>query len=87
MKKKMSIEDTLDLALDLVSAEIVKLKKNQIDKLLQPKEANLLNDYVKTLIAAKKEERVADMQDDIDKLSDAELRALAGETIKIMGGK
>ena len=60
MKKKMSIEDTLDLALDLVSAEIVKLKKNQIDKLLQPKEANLLNDYVKTLIAAKKEERVAD---------------------------
>lgn len=84
-KKQVDIDQLLNRSLHIIQAEIQKVEKKDFSNLLDPKSAATINDYIRTLLALKKEDRQAAIQDDIGKLSDKELTTLAQQALKFIG--
>lgn len=78
----MSIERILKDALNLIEADL-KTIANVVEsgEPLDPKEANKLTDYTKTLITAAKNEREVSKLEGLNNLSDDELEKLTREAI------
>ena len=83
-KKTVDVDQLLSQGLTIFQEEITKLSKGETDKLLDQKSAQILNEYIRTLLVIKREERQANMEEDIDKLDDASLHALAKEAAKLL---
>lgn len=83
-KSKANVDDLLQQGLSIIQDEIKKLQSNQVDQLLDPKASASLNDYLRTLLAMKREERQANMEEDLEKLNDQELHALAKQAMKFI---
>ncbi len=82
MGDTMSIERILKDALNLIEADL-KTIANVVEsgEPLDPKEANKLTDYTKTLITAAKNEREVSKLEGLNNLSDDELEKLTREAI------
>lgn len=83
----MSIEKTLKNALHLIEADL-KTIANIVEsgEPLDPKEANKLTDYTKTLITAAKNEREVTKLEGLSSISDEELETLTREALNSLAG-
>jgi len=76
-KKPVDVEQLLQQCLSVIQQELNKIEKNQVDALIDRQASMTLNEYTRTLISMKREVRQTNMEDDLDKLEDHELNALA----------
>ncbi len=83
-KKAANVDELLQQGFDVIQGEFDKFKKGQTDNLLDQKAATILNDYMRTLLAMKREERQANMEEDLEKLDDANLQELAKQAMKFI---
>lgn len=86
-KKPVDVDQLLNRSLHIIQDEIEKIEKKQFSTLLDPKVSDTLDGFIRTLLQVKKEERQSAMQDDIQKLSDKDLTALAQQALQFMGDK
>lgn len=83
-KKTVNVDELLQQGFAVIQGEFEKFKKNQTADLLDQKAATILNDYMRTLLAMKREERQANMEEDLEKLDDANLQELAKQAMKFI---
>lgn len=76
-KKPVDVDQLLQQGLAVIQQEINKIEKNQVDQLIERTAAQTLNEYLRTLISLKKEGRQSQMEEDLDKMDDEELKAAA----------
>ncbi len=76
-KKPVDVDVLLQQGLLVIQQEISKIEKNEVDKLIDRTAAQTLNEYLRTLIALKREGRQAHMEEDLEKLEDDQPRDLA----------
>lgn len=86
-KKPVDVDQLLNRSLHIIQDEVEKIEKKQFSTLLDPKVSDTLDSFIRTLLQVKKEERQSAMQDDIQKLSDKDLTALAQQALQFMGDK
>ncbi len=82
--KPLTIEQLIAEGLAVLQDEIMKLKNNQVDRLLDPKAASILTDYLRTLIIIKREDRQTAMADELEKLDDENLKVLAEQAAQYL---
>lgn len=81
------VTDTLDKALEILNKEIDKLyTKSQAEALLDRSEASNLTDYIKTLVAIRKDDREAAKADPMSTKSDEDLMTMAKEALDYLNG-
>ena len=83
-KKPVDVDQLLLEGFSIIQDQISKLGKGLTDQLLDQKSAQILNEHLRTLLAAKREQRQANMEDDIEKLSDQDLNELAKQAMKLI---
>ena len=77
--------DSLEKALDIINGEVIKLAKlAECADPLERGHAAMLNDYVKTLVSVRKDEREQARGEDLAARSDEELDELAKEALKYL---
>jgi hypothetical protein len=80
-RKILDVNQLLQEGLGIIQQEVEKIKKNKVIELLDTKAAATLNDYMRTLLAMKREDRAAEVEETLEKLSDEELNKLAEQYI------
>jgi len=76
-----SVEDLLNQGLAIIGEEIDKIKNNKIDDLREKSSMVLLNDYLRTLVSLKREERQTAVETELSHLQDNDLNNLAKEAL------
>lgn len=81
-KKPVDVDQLLQQGLQVIQTEINKIEKNQVDLLIDRTAAQTLNEYLRTLIALKREGRQAHIEEDLENMEDDELKVLAKQAMK-----
>ena len=83
-KKPVDVDQLLQQGLAVIQQELSKIEKNQVDELIDRQAAMTLNEYLRTLIAMKKEGRQANMEEDLNKIEDEDLKVLAKQATEYL---
>lgn len=70
--------------LSIIFEEIQKIKANNTDELRDSKAMALLNDYLRTAVQLKREERQANVEAELDHLEDENLNDLAKQALQYL---
>lgn len=82
--KELDIQTLSNRGLAIIEGEIAKIEANKIADLIDHKAAATLNDYLRTLLSFRREDRQVKMQEELERLSDNELDNLAKEALNYM---
>lgn len=85
-KKAINIDDLLQQGFSIIQDEIKRLQKGT-PQLLSQESAQVLNNYLRTLLAMKREERQEVLAEDLTQLDDQELDKLAQQAITFVKKK
>lgn len=83
-KKPVDVDQLLQQGLAVIQQELEKIAKNQVDQLIDRSAAMTLNEYLRTLISLKKEGRQSQMEEDLEKLEDEDLKALSKQAMEYL---
>lgn len=79
--KEIDIQSLSNRGLAIIEAEIAKIEAGKVAELIDHKAAATLNDYLRTLISMKREDRQVKMQEELERLSDNDLDSLAKQAV------
>lgn len=82
--KEIDIQQLSNRGLAIIEGEIAKIESGNVSALIDHKAAATLNDYLRTLISMKREDRQVKMQEELERLSDNDLDNLAKEALNYM---
>jgi len=85
-KKAINIDDLLQQGFSIIQDEIKRLQKGA-PQLLSQESAQVLNNYLRTLLAMKREERQDVLSEDLTALNDQELDKLAAQAMTFVKKK
>jgi hypothetical protein len=85
-KKAINIDDLLQQGFSIIQDEIKRLQKGT-PQLLSQEAAQVLNNYLRTLLAMKREERQDVLSEDLTALNDQELDKLAQQAMTFVKKK
>jgi len=80
-KQKLSVEGLIHEGLIIIQEELGKIKDNKISMLRDKPSMDLLNDYLRTLVSLKREERQTNVEVELSHLQDGNLDKLAKEAL------
>lgn len=79
--KQLSVSDLIHEGLIIIQEELGKIKNNLTAQLRDKQSMDLLNDYLRTLVSLKREERQANVEAELSHLQDENLDKLAKEAL------
>ena len=81
LPQNISVESLIDQGLCILQEEILKIKDNKNSELRDRAAMSLLNDYLRTAVQLKREERQAMVEAELSNLEDGNLNDLAKQAL------